>query len=454
MFIGREEECKQLKDFLEDNESKAALIYGVRRIGKTSLIRESIKNLENSIYYECLESSYAENMKQLSAMFAVKLNIPGLFFDNILDLLRFAASAGNPFVLILDEYQFLKASFKDGELDSYLKSAIDSFPNGSNKIILSGSSIGIMKELLEYENPLFGRFNLVIDLKPFDYKTASLFYPERTSKEKIELYSILGGSPYVLSTVRKQNLEAIIKESIIKQTGLIRTFLEYVAFMEIKKSRFSYEILTAIGNGKLRFSEILSRIPGITSANLSQQLNALISLEIIEKVSHINSRNDSRKTFYTIADNLIRFFFSYIHTNRSAITRIGEESFYSMYIRPSINTFISYRFEGIARAYFSLEVKAGRITDIMDIGTYWYDDRKHHSNGEFDCVLKHPDNSYDVFEVKYLSSPMRIEMMDDEKKKISQIENLKLKSIGFVSASGFEKVNYDAILITGDELFL
>lgn len=56
MFIGREEELKVLRYHLQDH-SKAQLIilYGRRRIGKSTLIRESVKTEKNVLFFEGIE---------------------------------------------------------------------------------------------------------------------------------------------------------------------------------------------------------------------------------------------------------------------------------------------------------------------------------------------------------------------------------------------------------------
>lgn len=166
---------------------------------------------------------------------------------------------------------------------------------------------------------------------------------------------------------------------------------------------------------------------------LDRSLMRLIGMDIIEKVSPINLKDDRKKTFYEIKDNLLRFFFTYIHPNRNMILQTRPEDFYLVMIEPSLNTFISKRFEGIVREYFSLVSDAS----VLDIGTYWYDDKKRHTNGEFDCVLKLLDGSYKVYEVKKLKHSMSLDLYKEEKKKIEDIGEMKISSYGFVSSTGF-----------------
>ena len=63
---------------------------------------------------------------------------------------------------------------------------------------------------------------------------------------------------------------------------------------------------------------------------------------------------------------------------------LGPDTFYRMYIAPSIGTFISYRAESVARSYFVRQARKDTLGDVLDIGTYWYDDRKAKKNGEFE----------------------------------------------------------------------
>ena len=81
---------------------------------------------------------------------------------------------------------------------------------------------------------------------------------------------------------------------------------------------------------------------------------------------------------------------------------LGAEAFYEEYIEDSIVTFISHRFEEIARTYFSLCVRKRKLRGVSNIGTFYYDDSANKKNGEFDVVLERK-NVYDIYEVKYYS---------------------------------------------------
>ena len=436
MFIGREIEKKDLWTFLSSNKTKAALTYGRRRIGKTTLIKNVLaENNVNHIFFEALETEYETNLSMLSQLFSDKLGLPIGRFRSFTELFTFLNLTKERLVIVIDEYQYIKACRKDNAVDSEFKQIIDNLP-GNIKLILTGSYVTMMKEIMNYENPLFGRFQLIQNIKELDYLTSREFYPSLSYRDSVCFYAVFGGSPFILETIdENSSLEENIRKLILNPTGIVRTYIEFILFKEIGKVGYLNDILRIIGNGKLRYSQIEASLNFRSSGLLSKYLSILEQMEIIGRSRPINRKDDEKKTFYSINDNLIRFYFAYIQPHTSELRNIGEEAFYKKYILPSLTTFISYRFEAIVRDY--LKRKAAS-SSIMDIGTYWYDDKDSKTSGEFDCVTKHPDG-YTVYEVKFLSRPMTIGEMEEEAEKIRKIKEMKNISIGFASAEGFEK---------------
>ena len=453
MFLKRKNELEELNDFLETEGKTAAMIYGIRQIGKSSLILEAIKNRSEVLYFECLDSTIEENLMQLSRKAYTHLNLPHLAADDFISFFEGLSSFKRPFIIILDEYQYLKRNSKNGNMDSYMQSIIDSLKTSRIKIILSGSYVTDMKELLERDNPLFNRFSLIIHLKEMDYFDSAAFYPELSPYDKIAFYSVFGGSPNALSLINPNtSLEENIKMLLLNENAPLRFYVEYILFQELRKAQTANAVMDVLGNSKFRFSEIEEKIKGVEDKNLNRQLKVLMDIEAIEKISPINAKDDKRKTFYTIINNLVRFYYAYIFSYRDELRRLGTNTFYRMYIAPSIGTFISYRAESIVRSYFSRKAKKDMLGDVLDIGTYWYDDRNTKKNGEFDCVIKRR-NCYDIYEVKYLKNKLSRRIMDEEISKIKAIEGIKTGVIGFVSISGFESTYPEIEQITGKDLY-
>ncbi len=434
-FIGREKEKNAIRKAL-DNKERSILIYGPRRVGKTTLIKEALKDEKSAIFFQCIKGSFEYNIELLANTAAAILEKSYLrSIRDIFELLNAIAelSEDKHIVIVLDEYPYMREALGDGVVDSYLQRIIDS-RNGNITLILCGSFMTIMQRLISEGSPLYGRINLALSIKPFTYKEASLFYSELSDRDKIEFYSVFGGYPFALEKIDStKSLKENIKMLLLDSSSAIRATIEGLLLKEAGRSGIPEEILTRIGNSRLSFSEIASLMSMPVQGTLDRNLKTLMDMEIIEKTSPINRMNDRKKTFYEIKDNLLRFYFSYIAANISLLERGPIEDFYSIFIEKSLNTFISKRFEAISREF--LESHLGLSYKL--IGTYWYDDRKRKKNGEFDVAALNTDGTYSIYDVKYLKAPMPLELYKEEKRKIEEIEEHKLSRMGFISSSGF-----------------
>ncbi len=453
MFLGRELELAELSAELKTKKKSAILVYGKRRIGKSSLIEQAAKSFDGIVVSHLFSrTSYEGNLALLCRSVMAALNFPSTTsFDTIFDLFDFVQKQKKRILFVLDEYQYFKESRKNGEVDSYMQGIVDSIPNNI-KIIFCGSYISVMKELLQEDNPLFGRFTKILRIEEFDYLDAVRFYPGLSVREKIRFYSVFGGSPYVLANLDyKKPLEENIKKNLISQDSLLRSYIENIMLREIQKN-YDVRILEAIGNGKKRYNEIQNLVGMNDSGLLDKQLKNLMGMETVEKVFPINKPKDKKKQFYEIKDNLMRFYFTFIFANEALISKFGQAVFFENIIAPALNTFVSYRFEGIANQYFKRLAQKGKLRGVTDFGSYWYDDPKKGMNGQFDCVLKDA-GGYDFYEVKFYEKPMPRSECESEEKEVRALVEPNCKKIGFVCSSGFSFKSKEYNLISGKEIY-
>ena len=455
MFIGRQKELQQLKTELSDWKRKTAvLIYGKRRVGKSTLIKEATKSFDGIVInHMCVSSTFEGNLELIYQSVSEGLSVPKIQFESLFAMMDYLKTLNKKILLIIDEYPYLKKTRKKNEVDSYMQVVIDRLPDNI-KLIFCGSYITIMKELLTESNPLFGRFSLIQHIHDFDYYEASKFYPDLPVKEKIAYFGIFGGCPYVLENINTDlTFEKNIKNLLLPETGLIRSHIENIMLKEIQKS-FDARILETLGNGKKKYSEIRDRIVTDETGLLDKQLKILLDMETIQKTEPINRRNDKKKQFYEIMDNLMRFYFSFIFGKAGTISRIGEEQFYNRNIKDTIEQFISRRLEGITLQYFHRMALLGEYPDIEDFGSYWYDDPETKTNGEFDCVLKRSGEKYDFYECKHYDRPMTLEECIQEKEQLENIRGIQVSGMGFVCTGGFTFEDENEFkLIDGKQLY-
>ena len=444
MFIGREKELRQLNTELSSWKRKTAvLVYGKRRVGKSTLLSEAAKHFEGVVInHMCVTSTFEGNMELIYQSVSEGLGLPNIRFGSLFEMMDYLKTLDKKILLIIDEYPYLKQTKKKNEVDSYMQAVIDRLPENV-KLVLCGSYITVMKELLEEGNPLFGRFSLIQHIRDFDYLDAAKFYPELDIRDKIAFYAVFGGSPYVLENLDTGlTIRENIKRLLLPETGLVRSHIENVMLKEIQKT-FDARILEILGNGKKRYSEIRDKIISSETGLLDKQLKILLDMETIQKTEPINRRNDKKKQFYEIVDNLMRFYFTFIFGKAGTITRIGEEQFYNRNINAVLEQFVSRRLEGIVLQYFHRAAMLGKYPDIDDFGSYWYDD----------CVIRRGEQ-YDFYECKYFDRPMTLEECCQEKEQLDSIKGITVSGVGFVCTGGFASEKSDDFeLIDGKTLY-
>ena len=452
-FIGRSNELVLLRQLL-DKPSASAMIYGKRKVGKTTLIAEALKESASPVvYYECLKSTLEDNISGFVAelvrqgVLPVKLN-----FDSFVDVFAYLDTLEKTMNIVIDEYPYLKEMADPALVDSQFQKIIDNHIKHI-RLFLSGSHIGMMKDMLAEKNALYGRFSLVLRLTELNYKEAAEFYPEKSVYDKVALYSVFGGSPFVNSFIQPDvDLKTNIIQTILNPNSPISNYAEHLLISDYTKSINAERIMYAIANGRKKYGEIETLLGMKSNGLLSKQLTSLVEMEIVSKYYPINRPNDKKKISYELCDNLLRFYYAFVYKNKSALAMLGAEAFYNEYIEKPVLTFISHRFEELCRSYFSLCAKSGQLNGVSSIGTFYYDDSAAHTNGEFDVVLKRKD-SYDIYEVKYYASPLSLKEMEYESQQVKNIKGLALGDIGFISVSGFETNDTPYRQICGNELY-
>ena len=454
MFVGREKELALLKEtILLDN--KATLIYGKRRVGKTSLIKKAVSECGcRVIYYECTRTTLRENVR-LFGKILIAQGLPSFIasFETFQDVFDYLSTLQEHLVIVIDEYPYLSTFEESQSVDSVFQNIIDSRLQNAH-LILSGSQISVMKSMLEEGNALYGRFSKVIPLRELNYRQASAFYPSKSFYEKVGFYSVFGGSPFVLQELdEKESLEQNITRTILSETNPVHLYAANILLTDYRNAINIERILAVLGNGKKKYSEIEKALQLNKSGNLAKQLKALTSMELVHQVTPINRKNDNQKRFYEINDNLMRFYYTYLYPNQSALQMISEKAFLDQLILPDLYTsFIPRRFEDICRSFFSLSAREGKLPGITNIGMYYYDDPVQHKNGEFDVALEFK-NEYEIYESKCLTKPLPLSMLHREANQIREIPGLNIRKIGFVSVNGFEEKEEGYSCYEGKDLY-
>lgn len=441
-FIGRERELARIKKTLKAPEQRNVLIYGRRRVGKSELIKQALTDLSDvaTVYYECRQTSEADNLESLSVLVAEALSFPPLAFTGIRELIEFlfAQAKDKNITLVLDEYPYLRDAVKG--LDSILQTSIDAHRDDSRlNIVLCGSYVEIMKSLIEHESPLYGRIDLALELKPMDYFDAAKFYPAFSPEDKVRLYSVFGGIPFYNRLIdQSQSVRDNIIELVTEPGARLESEVPSYLNAEISKMTNANEVFGALAQGYSRWGDVLAQSHVSSGPAMADVLDKLMSLEIVQKRAPINDPTNKRKSGYFVVDPLSLFYYRYVFRNASARQLLDPEVFYDRHVSQDFEeNYVPHMFEEICRQYLVRQNKTGKIEPAFDaIGKYWYDDPANKTSGEFDVVTQDPEG-YAFYEAKFRKSPITQKMVDEE---IAQVEatGLKCHRYGFFSRSGFE----------------
>ena len=454
MFIARSEELSKLSGAMRQTDH-ASLVYGKRRVGKTRLIKEALKQQEQSvIYYECIKGTMQENINAFVKLLSeLQILTFASSFPSFTDVFAFLNSLPRSFIIVIDEYPYL-SSLADPEIvDSVFQTVIDQRLSNIH-LVISGSQVSVMKDLLKKGNALYGRFQLILHLHELNYRDAALFYPSKTPYEKIAFYSVFGGSPFVLQELREEEtLEENISRMILDESSAVFLYVSNLLLTDYSNAVNAERILSVLGNGKKKYSELEKALQANSTGSLAKQLKSLQTMELINQLYPINKPDDSKKKFYEINDNLVRFWYSYLYHNKSALQMIGAKEFFDQYISPTLlSEYVPHRFEDLCRNFFSHLAKSGQLPGITNIGTYYYDDPLRHRNGEFDIALAFGDQ-VQLFEAKYYKRPLALSEIHKEAGQIREIEVLKVVHLGFIAVNGFEKQEDGYSYYNGEDLY-
>ena len=395
MFVGRKRELDKLNTLYAGDSFEFAVVYGRRRVGKTTLIREFLKDKE-SVYYMAVEGTKKENLRGLSAAFLMqgKNNAPAAEsyvefrdYEAALAYIDLLAGENRRIVIAIDEYPYLAASYPT--ISSLVQKHIDECWKDSRLfLILCGSSMSFMEEqVLGYKSPLYGRRTAQFKIRPFTFWEAGEMLKDYSAQDRALLYGVTGGIPEYLSRIdgTKHVHENIIR-LFFDESG--RLFEEPINLMkqELREPMTYHSIISAIASGASRLNEIATKT-GLESGGCSNQLSSLIALQIVKKEVPMTQNANSRSTLYSLEDSMYLFWYRFVRPNSSSIMCGVGRQIYETVVMPQNDDFMGRIFETICRQYLFLPEIYGKLPfPIGQIGRWWGNNARARRQEEIDLM--------------------------------------------------------------------
>ena len=408
MFYGRDSELAELNRLYAQNSFQFFVLYGRRRVGKTTLIKEFCRD-KDTIFFSAEVSNDKSNLDKFSDLVFTHYNEtmiqPFSAWENAFNFIH-ERQMDNPLILVLDEFPYL--ADKNPALLSTLQHLIDhKLQHGKIFLILCGSYIGFMeKEVLGSKSPLFGRRTSQLQLKPLNYLESCKFLSGFSFEEQLMFYGALGGTPLYLSRVdADKSFNDNIIDILLRPTSYLYDEPVFLLNEEIQQAGTYNAIIEAIAGGALKANEIATKI-GEDSAKCLKYINVLCSLGLLYKEIPFGEKYSSRKTIYGISDNLFRFWYRYVFTNRTLLETDGWKIVLDKKILPNYQTYMGAIFEKVCKEFLLKQNNLGNLPILFtSIGRWWGTDSKTKQQVEIDLIA-HDNSDYLICECKWRNEPI------------------------------------------------
>ncbi|AUX16538.1 MAG: ATP-binding protein [Lactobacillus amylovorus] len=444
MFVGRHQELEQLNQAYQENDFQFTVIYGRRRIGKTSLINEFLKD-KKAIYYVALEENAEDNLKRFSDAISIFKNTDqggkekfANFEECFKEITRLAQK--QRVILVIDEFPYLAKAYPT--ISSMLQSYIDhEFKETNLFLILCGSSMSFMeRQVLGYQSPLYGRRTLALKLEPFKLSEAHEMLPKLSKEDAFIINTVCGGVPQYLSYMSdSMSVADNIKKNFLSKSGRLFDEPNNLLQQELRDPTNYNSIINAIASGASKHSKI-AQSAHLQTGPLTTYLNNLIDLGIVEKKLPVTEQKKSRSKniVYRICDGMFRFWYTFVGKQTDLIER-GLTDLAWAKVQKNLSDFMGPEFEKYSQDFMWSQDMNEKIVPnpFIHLGNWWGTDKRTHQQVELDIVGFSDDERDGYFgECKWKNEPIPRSVLE---KLIANSEIFKypIKHYYLFSKSGF-----------------
>jgi AAA+ ATPase superfamily predicted ATPase len=375
-MVGRDQERARLVEAAE-RAPQLVVLRGRRRVGKSHLVDQVLGDRRGVFFHadEQDESGHLEVFGREAG--ALLTGAPPLTFaswDEAFAFVGAQATDGGPLVLALDEFQWLWDA--QPAIDSILQRNWDTWQRAGTPVtvVLSGSALSRMEQLLESGRPLYGRADYRSLLLPVDYRDAADFAdPGADAEARLRRYAVVGGTPQYEVWAGPGPIDDVIAERILRKgESLYEEPLHLLREEQTIRTPGTYfKLCAAIAAGATQYNDIASKAK-VDNANLSKMLPRLEELGYVERRSPLErSGHVERRSSYRLSDPFFRFWFRYVWPNRSRLER-GRVSEVAEKITADVDTFMGLAFEDVCRTWLGTYASGPESQGLTEIGSWWH----------------------------------------------------------------------------------
>ncbi len=428
-MIGRESELRALNERYDSGRFEMIPVFGRRRVGKTTLLKEFIKG-RNGVYFSATRGSLDANISKLASKVLGASSPVSMSLDDLLDEIRIR-SQKERYVLIIDEYPNLIR--RNDHFSDVLQEFIDDIEDDSKLfLILCGSSISIMRhQVLSSQSPIYGRRTGQLEVLPMDIWDTMRMLEGFRIEDVMRIYGIVGGIPLYLKMF---DPGSSVRDNIIRlffeDTSFFRNEHEFVLMEEFDTPYTYYTVLEALALGNTRVSDI-AKYCSLDDSTVHKYLSSLTATSFVDRVTPVDNP-DGKNVQYRISDNFIRFQFrrvlpyaDYYDPNDPGKILDG--------IMEGLDTDMGPVFEEVCAQHLK-GIHKGRI------GKWWGPDPNNHRQEEIDLILTNIEDGKRTgwfAECKYRNFPVDVDVLETLRYRSSLVKGFDVHRYIIYSKGGF-----------------
>ncbi len=389
MFAGRKKELADLEGLYSRDKFELAVVYGRRRVGKTTLIREFCKG-KRALFFTALEQADADNLADFSAKVAEFFGLPeGTRFDTWKSALSFVGERAKTerFVLVFDEFPY--AAQRNESLPSVLQVLVDhDLKDSLLFLVLCGSNQGFMEsEVLGRKSPLFGRRTAQMKVGPLSFREARDMLPGDV-QEAFRFYGCFGGIPYYLEQIDssmsfRENLQALYFHPV----GFLFDEPMSLLRQETREPAQYASILRALAGGANRPTEVADKV-GMQVTAVSKYLQTLRDLGIVERRVPFGANPEtSKKGVYCLKDACFEFWFKFVMPRVSEVEEGLGPAVAQGLPEQVIDEYLGHRFEALCKEWLVEQGVHGNLPiPVTAVGSWWGTNPSKREQDDIDVV--------------------------------------------------------------------
>ena len=371
LFVDREDELALLERAWASRKAELFVVYGRRRVGKTTLLRQFAQGKPGAYWVAAISSeatlrrSFTQALEGENAAFAYD-DWRSAFLAAAVTRTRAGCSSSTSIPIWPGRSRASAPCCRPCGTRSLESSRL--------MVVLCGSHIGMMeREAVSYRAPLFGRRTGQIRLRPLPPWGVAAMLPAYDAAAVVETLATLGGVPaYLRMLEQDRSIVHNLERLALDPNGVLHQEPVFLLREELHEPRSYFALLQAIAAGNTRLNEI-AQAAGVERASASRYLATLIDLGVVERTVPVTELHPekSRKGMYIIADGFLRFWFRFV-APFSSLLATGQTDAVRARLDSGLAGFVAPVFEQLSREWVVRAGASGALPlSLRAVGRWW-----------------------------------------------------------------------------------